>query len=53
MEVHKSRLYWTTAMLWLVLPSVSLAVDVVHFNLSTLSDEASSVRSGIAAGDNT
>jgi hypothetical protein len=52
MEVHKSRLYWT-AMLWLVLPAESFAVDVVHFNLSTLSDEAACVRSGIAAGDNT
>jgi hypothetical protein len=53
MEVHKSRLYWSIAMLWLVLPAVSFAVDVVHFNLSTLSDEAACVRSGIAAGDNT
>src|SRR5712671_7574205 len=34
MEVHNSRLYWT-AMLWLVLPAESFAVDVVHFNLST------------------
>jgi hypothetical protein len=57
MEVHNSRWYRTSAVLWLVLPAVSSALDVVHINLSLLTDEAARIalphEGALAAGDNT